>query len=68
VEPFRLDQARTRGLTRDVLRTTRYRRLGHGSYAVAERPVELVDQVAAARLVLPTDAVVTGVTALHMQG
>jgi hypothetical protein len=33
---------------------------GHGIYAVAERPVELVDQMAAARLVLPTGAVVTG--------
>jgi hypothetical protein len=68
VEPFRLDQAPARGLTRDMLRTARYRRLGHGIYTETDRPVELGDQVAAARLVLPADAVVTGVTALHLQG
>jgi hypothetical protein len=44
VEPFRLDQAQDRGLTRDMLRTARYRRLGHGIYAVGDGPVQLVDQ------------------------
>jgi hypothetical protein len=51
-----------------VLRGPRFRRLHHGVYAPAASVTTLVGLVAAALVVLPEDAVVTGVTALHLYG
>lgn len=64
---FTLGEARRRGLTRGVLQGARFQRLFQGVYASAG-PVELEDLIAGARLVLPPDAVVSGVTALRRSG
>ncbi|WP_432560032.1 endonuclease domain-containing protein [Granulicoccus sp. GXG6511] len=65
--PFTLAQARTAGLTRGQLQSSAYQRLQHGVYAPAG-PVDLATRVAAARLVLPPDAIATGQTALALRG
>lgn len=64
---FTLAQARERGLTRGVLQGKRFQRLFHGVYATAG-PVVLEDLITAARLVLPPDSMVCGVTALRRVG
>lgn len=50
-----------------MLQGKRFQRLFHGVYATAG-PVDLEDLIAAARLVLPPDAMVSGVTALRRAG
>lgn len=65
--PFRLDAARRAGLTANVLRGRGFRRLGHGLYAPADAQLSLAHLAAAALLTLPDDAVITGVTALHLR-
>ena len=51
-----------------MLRGPRYQRLGHGIYAPVAADIRLVERAAAALLVLPADALLTGVTALHLHG
>lgn len=55
-------------LTEDQLRGRRFRRLHQGVYAPADRELTPTVRAAAALLVLPRDAVITGVTALHLHG
>jgi hypothetical protein len=64
--PFRGDRRTELGITKNGLRSARYRRLGQSVYAPSDLDLGLVEQVAAALLVLPADAVVTGPTALHL--
>ncbi len=72
IEPFagifRSNRASSSGITRNMLRGPRCQRLAHGIYAPATTDIQLVERVVVALLVLPTDAVVTGVTALHLHG
>jgi very-short-patch-repair endonuclease len=65
--PFTLAQAREAGITRDRLQWPAYQRVMHGVYAPAG-PLDLHTRVAAARLVLPDDAIATGRTALRLFG
>ena len=67
-EPFRTSRASDVGLSPAALRTATVRRLHHGVYAESflEPGVEL--DVAAARLVLPADALLDGVSALQALG
>lgn len=51
-----------------MLRGPRFQRLAHGIYAPAAARIGLVERAAAALMVLPADAVLTGVTALHLHG
>lgn len=55
-------------LTEDQLRGRQFRRLYRGVYAPADQELTLIVRAAGALLVLPRDAVVTGVTALHLHG
>lgn len=66
--PFLLRQARAEGLSVDVLRGKRFRRLHPGVYACADLALTLPLRVAAARLLLPADAVVSHITALQLAG
>lgn len=65
---FRGDRARAAGVTKSTLRGPRFQRLGHGVYALATTEIGLRERAAAALLVLPEAAIVTGVTALHLHG
>jgi hypothetical protein len=66
--PFRVADAREAGLSEDVLRGSRFRRLLRGVYVRADRELDLLTWLRAALLVLPADAVVSHVTALHLYG
>lgn len=66
--PFTSTQAAAAGLTEAALRTRAVRREHHGVYVGASLAPSLELSVAAARLVLPVDAVPDGVTALHLLG
>lgn len=66
--PFLYRTALASGMTENALRGPRVQRLGHGVYAAADLRIGLVESIAGALLVLPSDAVVTGVTALHLYG
>ncbi len=66
--PFRLGAARRAGLTPNQLRGPGFRRLGQGLYAPAATQLSLAHLAAAALLTSPADAVITGVTALHLRG
>lgn len=66
--PFTTASARSAGVTDDVLRGQRFRRLFRGVYVLAEMEVEFVTWVRAALLVLPKDAVVSHVSALRLYG
>lgn len=67
-QPFRTAQAREVGLTPDTLRSSRTRREHHGVYVESCLEPDLALSVAAARLVLPADALLDGVSALHALG
>ena len=66
--PFRADRARAAGITRNVLSGPRFQRIGHGLYLPATGDPSLASRAAAALMVLPRDAVLTGLTALHLHG
>lgn len=66
-EPFTIAQARAAGISRHQLQGSAYQRLMHGIYLPAG-PVDLLQRVSAAWMVLPGDAVVTGRTALRLRG
>ena len=66
--PFTTAQAREVGLTPDTVRTRRVRRVHQGVYVESFLEPGLELDVAAARLVLPTDALLDGVSALHALG
>lgn len=67
-EPFLLAKARDAGLSRDVLRGARFRRLHPGVYVCAGVAMTLQVRVAAALLALPDDAVASHVTAVQLLG
>lgn len=56
------------GLTKNVLRGPTVQRLGHGLYVAAGSDPGLLEHAAAIMLAMPSDAVVTGATALHLYG
>lgn len=66
--PFTTAQAAAAGLSEAALRTRAVRREHHGVYVDARLEPGLALSVAAARLVLPADAVLDGVSALHALG
>lgn len=63
--PFTTAQASEVGMTPDTLRTSRVRREHHGVYVESFLEPDLDLSVAAARLVLPEDVLLDGVSALH---
>ena len=66
--PFTTTQAATDGLSEAALRSRAVRREHHGVYVDARLEPSVGLSVAAARLVLPKDAVLDGVSALHTLG
>ncbi|AXT83829.1 hypothetical protein C6I20_00540 [Aeromicrobium sp. A1-2] len=66
--PFRVADAVGSGLPEDVLRGARFTRLLRGVYVRAGHPMNLPTWLRAALLVLPADAVVSHVTAMHLYG
>ena len=66
--PFTTAQAAADGLSEAALRTRAVRREHHGVYVDARQAPRVELSVAAARLVLPADAVLDGVSALHALG
>lgn len=66
--PFTTAQAAAAGLSEAALRTRALRREHHGVYVEARLEPSVAVSVAAARLVLPTDALLDGVSALHALG
>lgn len=66
--PFTSSQALEAGLTRQVLRGRRFRRLYRDVYVDARLDLTPALWIAAARLVLPSDAVASHTTALHLHG
>ena len=60
--------ARTRGVSRKVLRGQRFRQLHRGVYISAEVELTLAMLVRAAFLLMPTDAVVSHLTAARVRG
>ncbi|GAB3699645.1 DUF559 domain-containing protein [Mariniluteicoccus flavus] len=67
-KPFRTRDAETHGISPSQLRSSAYRRLFHGVAIASNRVLDQATRVEAARLVLPTDARLTGLTALRMAG
>jgi hypothetical protein len=68
LEPFTTAQATDVGLTQAALRTPVVRREHHGVYVESFLEPSVETSVAAARLVLPDDALLDGVSALHALG
>ena len=66
--PFTTAQAAEVGLTPDTIRSGRTRRVHHGVYVESFLEADPALDVAAARLVLPRDVLVDGVSALHALG
>lgn len=66
--PFHRRDAIAAGITDAQLRGTQYRRLFHGVYIPASVQLDLWIWMRAALLVLPSDAVVSHLTALHAYG
>lgn len=66
--PFTLDEARERGLTGQMLRGRRFRRVFRGVYVAADLPRTLEFAVDAARLVVPGSAVFSHLTAAALRG
>jgi hypothetical protein len=65
---FTLDQAAALGITRRMLQSTAYAMVHRGVYVWADLPRTLRVMVGADLLVLPADACVSHVTALHWYG
>lgn len=66
--PFTRAQVLEGGLTRRALQGRRFRVLLRGVYVCSDVPLDLGVGVRAALLILPADAVVTGLTGLHVRG
>lgn len=66
--PFTVGEAAAHGVTRDVLRGRRFRRLLRGVYVAADVAVTLRVRLLAVLLVLPPDCVVSHRTALGLWG
>ncbi len=66
--PFTLREAELRGVSRDVLRGARFRRLHRGVYVRSDVPITWRIRILAALLVLPSDCVVSHRTALRLWG
>ena len=66
--PFTTAQALDAGLTHDALAGPRFRRLFRGAHVAADVEMGLTAWIAAARLVLPTDAAVSHTTAMRLHG
>lgn len=67
--PFRTSDSPAYGVTPGVIRGPRFVRLARGVVMTApDETVSITDRVTAARLVLPTDAVVIGLTGLRLRG
>ncbi|MBA2739257.1 MAG: hypothetical protein H0U47_06325 [Nocardioidaceae bacterium] len=66
--PFTVAQARQRGLSGAALEGARFRSMLYDVYVAADQPLSLELWVAAARLVVPGDAVVHHLTGLHVHG
>lgn len=67
-KPFTREEALRAGLSPEVLRGRRVRRLFRGVYIGADAPLTRTTWLTAALLVLPADAVVSHVTALSLWG
>jgi hypothetical protein len=63
--PFDVATALRHGVTRRQLRHPRFRRLLAGVYVCADVPMDRARWLMAARLILPEDAVLCGVSGLH---
>lgn len=68
VEPITRQQALAAGISPYTLAGPRYHRLFRGVYLHAEQRLDLSQWVAGARMILPPDARVTGLTALRLRG
>jgi very-short-patch-repair endonuclease len=66
--PFTTAEANAAGISRDVLRGPRFRRLFRGTYVRHDLKLTTTVWLHAARLVLPKDAVISHLTALAMYG
>lgn len=66
--PFTLREAQARGVSRDVLRGSRFRRLHRGVYVRSDVLLTWRVRIVAALLVLPADCVVSHLTALRVWG
>ncbi|HEY5847883.1 MAG TPA: DUF559 domain-containing protein [Microlunatus sp.] len=66
--PFTYEEALAVGISRRALQGPSVRRLRRRVYVAAGLPVTFAVKVAAARCVLPADAVAAGVTALRLMG
>jgi very-short-patch-repair endonuclease len=66
--PFRVVDAVKAGMPAEALRGSRFRRLFRGVYVHTDHELDLLTWLRAALLVLPSDAVVSHVTALHLYG
>lgn len=66
--PFTRAEARSYGLSDDVLYGARFRRMLDGVYACADLETNLWLWLQAAFLIAPTDSVVTGLTGLRVRG
>ncbi|WP_370189509.1 DUF559 domain-containing protein [Aeromicrobium sp.] len=66
--PFTLREAQARGVSRDVLRGSRFRRLHRGVYVRSDVLLTWRVRIVAALLALPSDCVVSHLTALRIWG
>lgn len=66
--PLTAVMAKQAAIPRHRLRSSQYRQLFRGVFVPASEPLDLTTWVAAARLVLPRDAAVSGLTALQLVG
>lgn len=66
--PFTRDEALTAGVTPQMLRGARFVRVHEGVWRVRDHVMTFQDQVEAARLALPPDARVTGITRMQLLG
>lgn len=67
-QPFTSGMAQAAGLSPSALKGRRFRRLFRNAYVCSDQPVTLKTWLRAALLVLPTDAVVSHVSALWLLG
>jgi hypothetical protein len=66
--PFTWAQAQAAGLTKHQLRTSAYRRVFRGVWIAADAPDTRETRLAAARLIIPVDAVLCSLTAAWIHG
>lgn len=66
--PFTAGEARAAGLTDDILRGSRFRRLFRGVYLLSSVEPTFEVWLSAATLILPKDAIVSHLTALRLYG